>query len=510
REVFQRQSVGGLAVVARDVGVVGVVGDGEGVGVLPLTPVMFGFGGVGGPGFEGFCQSVVVRVPGGVGLGVVRGVVQAVLDRHDVWRSRLVGVGEGWGLDVGGVGVVRAVDCVRRVDAWGVSDADLGVLVGSVGREVAGELDPVGGVMVRFVWFDRGGVVPGRLLVVAHHLVVDGVSWRVVVSDLGVAWGALSEGRVVVLPGVGTSFRRWARLLVEEASGVGRVGELGLWSGVLSGPDVVVGSRRLDAGRDVVGSAVSLSWVLPAGVSSGLLSRVSSVFFCGVDEVLLAGLAVAFGRWSGFGGGAGAGSLLVDVEGHGREEFVAGVDLSRTVGWFTGVYPVRLNTGTDAGVGGVLKGVKESVRGVPDGGVGFGLLRYLNVETGRVLAGLPSASVAFNYLGRFPAGRDEDWAPAVEAGVLGGGADERMPLTHALAVNAVTRDLPEGPEVSFTLTWAGEVLTGSQVQELGDVWVAALAELVEEAERPGAGGRTPSDLPLVTLTQTEIDQIAQL
>ncbi|MFI2215239.1 condensation domain-containing protein, partial [Streptomyces sp. NPDC020141] len=417
-----------------------------------------------------------------------------------------------------------------------------------------GELDPVGGVMVRGVWFDRGGVVPGRLLLVAHHLVVDGVSWRVVVGDLGVAWEALSAGRDVVLGGVGTSFRGWARLLEEEAVSPRRVGELGMWEEVLRGPDGVSGAggvdgpegaggvggpegagdgaaggvdglggvggpggsvdrvgsggllgvRGLDAGRDVVGSAVSLSWVLSGEVSEGLLSRVPSVFFCGVDEVLLAGFAVAFGGWRrarGLGG-----SLLVDVEGHGRDEVVAGVDVSRTVGWFTCVRPVRVEAGVGVSVGEVLRGVKECVRGVPDGGVGFGLLRYVNGVTGGVLEGLGVPEVAFNYLGRFPVGRDVDWGLAVESGVVSGGGGVGMPLSHVLSVNAVTRDLPGGSEVSFSLTWAGGVLDEVGVRELGDAWVEALGALVVEAGLPGAGGRTPSDLPLVSLSQAEIDQ----
>ncbi|MEW2813284.1 condensation domain-containing protein, partial [Streptomyces massasporeus] len=198
------------------------------------------------------------------------------------------------------------------------------------------------------------------------------------------------------------------------------------------------------------------------------------------------------------------------LEGHGRHEITPGMDLSRTVGWFTSIHPARLDAGAKGGsMGAALKAVKEQLRAVPDTGIGHGMLRHLNPHTAQRLKKLPRPQIAFNYLGRFPARQDADWAVAVDADVLTAGADDRLPLTHALSVNAVTEDHPDGPQLTITCTWAGELLPERDVRDLGDAWIAALTALAEHAHAPGAGGRTPSDLPLVSVTQQEIDRFEE-
>ncbi|WP_143665741.1 condensation domain-containing protein, partial [Streptomyces sp. st115] len=191
-----------------------------------------------------------------------------------------------------------------------------------------GRLDPVSGVMVQVVWFDAGVGRAGRLLWVVHHLAVDGVSWRVLLPDLEAAWRQVAAGGPVALEPVGTSYRAWAGMLPELAAD--RAGELALWQGVLAEPDGLLGSRALDPVVDVAGTAGSVTVEVPAEVSQGLLSWVPGVWGAGVEEVLLAALGVAVSQWRG-----GGGHVLVDLEGHGREQLVDGWDLSRTVGWFT-------------------------------------------------------------------------------------------------------------------------------------------------------------------------------
>ena len=209
---------------------------------------------------------------------------------------------------------------------------------------------------------------PGRLLLTIHHLAVDGVSWRILVPDLAAAWQAISSGQAVALAGRGTSFRRWAEHLAAQAQDGRVVDELSFWSGELGKPSLLLARDGLDAVRDVAGTAGHLTLTLPTEVTQALLTRVAAAFHGGIDDVLLTGLAVAVADWcrrQGAGSGAGQ-AVLLDLEGHGREELlgrdellqVSGdegpgdIDLTRTVGWFTSLYPVRLDPGPlDLGAG---------------------------------------------------------------------------------------------------------------------------------------------------------------
>ncbi|WP_461112433.1 condensation domain-containing protein, partial [Streptomyces chlorus] len=256
---------------------------------------------------------------------------------------------------------------------------------------------------------------------------VDGVSWRVLLPDLAEAvTGAGSGG---VLAPVGTSVRRWSSEVARQALSSGRAAELPWWQSVLA-QRTAVADGELDPARDMHGSAGSYAIALSPEVSRVVLAETAGLFNAGLDDVLLAGLALALSRWASRSGD-GDGWVL-DLEGHGRdEELLPGADLSRTVGWFTSMYPVRVDAGPAvwnevvAGgpvVGAAIKRVKEQLRATPDRGAGYGMLRYLNPETAATLRGCPAPQIGFNYLGRFTAVAGEesggDWG-VLAAGVAG-------------------------------------------------------------------------------------------
>ena len=212
---------------------------------------------------------------------------------------------------------VAAEDLVRRVD---VSDGGLEHTRAAVTAELAraqGRLDPGAGVMVQVVWLDAGSRRPGRLLVVVHHLAVDGVSWRVLLPDLRSAWDAVLAGQVVALPPRGTSFRRWAALLQAEALSPARVQELPTWQGVLDG----AGSTSVGGPRESRTSPLGRSQRTTVGLSpectAALLGPVPVVFHAGVQDVLLAAFAIAMTQWRGSDSRPGQ-PVVLDVEGHGR------------------------------------------------------------------------------------------------------------------------------------------------------------------------------------------------
>ncbi|MEU5692039.1 amino acid adenylation domain-containing protein [Actinosynnema sp. NPDC020468] len=474
RDVFTHRTPAKLAEVAAVQEAVAPAADG--VGAVELTPIMRSFAERGPLGDR---HRMSLRLKGPEPLDEARLLValQAVLDRHDALRARLDR--DGPALEFRPVGSVRAADVLRAAE----STVDE--------RAVADRLVPADGTVVQVVWF------PGtaELLVVVHHLVVDGVSWRVFVEDLATAY------RGEALAPVPTSFRAWASGL--RARAADRVAELPTWRSVLAGPDPVFDQPGERTWADVRTVTVRLD----PETTGAVLTTVPALFFAGVDDVLLTALALAVGSWN-----PAARSFPVLLEGHGRQEAaVPGADLSRTIGWFTSQHPVRLDTtgvdlaealagGPAAGV--LVKRVKEHLRSLPDHGIGFGVLRHLH-GAGELAS--PAPRLGFNYLGRFDAAGDQGWT--VPADGLSAAYDPTMPLFAGLVANAVTEDTPDGPSLVAHWMYAEGAFDAAGVADLADLWCAALRALVKHASGGGTGGRTPSDVALISLNQGQLDAL---
>ncbi|MBT2505639.1 amino acid adenylation domain-containing protein, partial [Streptomyces sp. ISL-98] len=508
RQVFEHRSPAGLARVAGTVVAELAEPRTASTGPVPLTPAMLELAGrAGSVALTGtLSQSMLIEVPAGLDLGRLIAAVRTLLDRHALLRSRLE-FAEGTGrlvIPEQGTGLT-AEDCVVRADTDDVT---------TEAERAVRYLDPLAGVMARVVWFDAGRDAPGRLLLVAHHLVVDVVSWRTLVPDLAAAYSAPDTGE---LP-VGTSFQRWAAALAEQAVSAGRMAELPGWTRLLEGSGAPIADRALDPAVDTEGGGMRrVELRLPVSVTSELLTRVPAAFHAGMDDVLLAGLVAAVEEWRAARGRTVSGGLLVDVEGHGRVPLSEDMDLTHTVGWFTSSYPVRLDAadadhaqvragGPEAGR--LLKLVKERVRAIPGDGLGYGMLRYLNPETGPAFEGLPSAQIGFNYLGRFTPADDTtegSWRPVGGLG-LAGRPDPRMAASHELEAGGLVADLPDGPELTVSLVCPVGLFEEEALRELTSGWVAMLTGLAAHASEPESGGHTPSDFPLVVLGQDDVEE----
>ena len=512
RDVFVEQTVARLARVTR-------VGDGvggavdEGIGPVLATPIMRWLEVLAktsesaGGAVQQFNQTVLVQAPAGATEADVVQMLQAVLDRHAMLRLRVdPGVGDAgaWSLTVPEAGSVNAGDCLRSV----------GDLSDEVLREAWSRLNPAAGVMLSALWVEP----TGQLLVTVHHMAVDAVSWWILLEDLNIAWEQHRGGQPVALPTTGTSFARWASLLGEHARRPEVVSQAGAWQEVvaaLGGPAALPAVRP---GVDTYASAGRLSVELDAATTLALLAEVPAAFHAAVHDILL----IAFGlAWAEFVGLVGTGAPIgIDVEGHGRdEELAAGVDLSRTVGWFTTKYPVVLAFGGlswarviagQAALGKAVKNAKEQLRALPEP-LTYGLLRYLNAE---VDLDASDPSIAFNYLGRLggtPAGRasGDGWRLGTDGvSVHGAGAAVPMPLAHTVELNAVTVDTDTGPHLQANWTWAPSALDEAHISRLSGLWFEALAGICAHV-RGGGGGLTPSDIAPARLSQQQIDELAR-
>ncbi|MFB7738713.1 amino acid adenylation domain-containing protein [Streptomyces sp. NPDC056112] len=515
-DVFVHRTVEGLASVAADVPDLVVESPGAGTGGVPLPPAVHALRERGGP-VQAYHQSLLLDAPADLDFDQLRELVGMLTDRHDALRL-LLGRHEGgedgarWSLQVRPPGTVDAAGRVTRVAVAGLDADGLAAVVRDHTGPAAGRLDPETGDVARFVWFDAGPGRQGRLLVVLHRLVVDAVSWRVLRTDLTACRRVLTgEGQDAPRP-AGTSYRRWAQQLVATAQDPERERELDWWRTTLGTAEPRLTDRPSAPGPDEPGATGTLHRTLPARRTGPLLDRVPAAFHCDVDDVLLTALALTVPQWRRrhLRDHLGGTSVLVDLERDGREPFAEGQDLSRTLGRFTTAHPVRLDAGAvdrseltagGAAVGNAVKAVKEQLRAVPDGGVGYGMLRYLNPRTAPVLTGLPRPGIRFTHLGRLDDGAPSEWP-------VSAGPTEQPPTPeagHALELTTSVLDGPEGPCLTVTCSWPGELFGEAAVRELVDDWFRALEAIATRSEASGAGGHTPSDLSLTGLDQGDID-----
>ncbi|WP_433856832.1 amino acid adenylation domain-containing protein [Streptomyces kronopolitis] len=518
RDIFRHKTPAALAAAAgTTTGAAEVVGADDGIGELEIMPIAHQLredgGAVAGP-VGSFAQYVVVRVPDHVDTARLTRALHGVVDRHDALRMQLDVPVEGlWTLKVRPQGTVDLTGAVHETEV--PADADEDEVVLAQAALAQRRLAPTTGDLLQAVLLHAGPGRPRRLLLMVHHLAVDGVSWRVLLPDLAAAWSAVEAGRTPALPAVGTSYRSWSRLLAEDARTAARTAELPVWTAQARGPEPLFGARGLDAARDTYATAHRLRLVLPAEQTTALLTEVATAFHAEINDVLLTALALAMADWHRRTTAADSpADTLIELEGHGREQVVDHTDLSRTVGWFTSAFPVRLAPGDldwdeiwaggDA-VGATFKRIKEQLRAIPDHGIGYGLLRYLNPQTSALLARHPRPQIGFNYMGRFGASGTADWSLAGGGAAIGTAAAPDMPLPHVLEVTPVTEDRPDGPHLVADWLWAAEILPDRDARDIARTWFRALELLVAHAARPGAGGRVPSDLPLVSLSQKELD-----
>ncbi|MFJ3722971.1 amino acid adenylation domain-containing protein [Streptomyces sp. NPDC090045] len=494
RQIFTHSVIGALAAVASREGAAAVDHGDVATGSVAGSPVVRWLGET-TDAIDGFVQSVVLNTPADLTAGALDEILAAVVARHDMLRARLVR-GDRWSFDI--------PEADGTAPGWQEED-DL-PLDACVALATAG-LDPDNGVMLRAVWRRAAR----QLVVVVHHVVIDGVSWRILREDLATAWQRFADGTPLELPPVGTSFRRWTQLLERAAFDEDRAH----YRRPLPGADAPVG-RRAPAAADTVERERATTVSVGPEVTAALLGEVPARFHAGVNGVLLTALAVTLARWRR-DLGQDQTFAHIELEGHGREGHLLAAaagfepELSRTVGWFTTLFPVTVDPGAAADLTApaylatALKAVKEDLARVPGNGLSYGVLRYLGGGTG---SDAPAPQVLFNYLGRFEAGASGDWELSGSTDQLGERRDPRMRLPRALEFNAIAEPAPTAGayELTTTLSWPQGMFTDEDIETIGGYFREALAGLAGLAALD-QGGHSPSDFGLVALTQADVDDL---
>ncbi|MEU4892907.1 non-ribosomal peptide synthase/polyketide synthase [Streptomyces sp. NPDC044780] len=493
RHLFVHQTVADLAAATSAAPAAAAAHEqGPVVGEVPLTPIQHWLFERLPEAPEHFTQSVTAELTAPVDEGALRTALATVLTHHDALRLRFERTGDG---------AVRQYNAPPdtgepALDVHDLSSVEPGrrdaVLRETAGRVRAG-FDLALGPLLRAVLFIRGEGNRPVLLLTAHHLVVDAVSWRIVLEDLDTAYRHLVAGRAAGPGPKTTSFRTWARHLSDHTAAGGFDAERDHWAACHVPTDLPTDGE----GPNTAAFEEEVTVSLGAEETRALLREVPGAYLTRVNDVLLCALGRVLARWTG------RDRVAVTLEGHGREEIAEGVDLSRTVGWFTTMFPVVLEAPADGELERTLKAVKERLRAVPGNGLGYGALRHLS---GAAPAGLPAEpEISFNYLGQ------QDWEPPAPGGLLHaltggleGDMSPRAPRPHLLDV--VGRVTDRRLELSWS--YSRSLHRRATVRRLAEEMVAELRAIVALCTRPGAGGRTPSDFPLAALDQETVDRLA--
>jgi len=457
-------------------------------GPAPLTPIQHWFFATHGP-LNHFTMSMLLDLADDVDEAALRAAADAVVAHHEALWTRFTRIDGQWRQEVLPAPPTGVLE-VRDLSALG--DAGQRAAIEAAATAVRAELDLTGGRLVGAVLFVLGAGRPPLLFLAVHHLVVDGVSLRLLLGDLEAAYQRAAAGLPPRFEPVDTPFTQWAHLLHDHVRAGGLADDLPHWTDL---------SRRFHAdlpvdrpGRGTAGSTREITATLGREETDALLHRVPDAYRTQVNDVLLSALGRTLARWTG------RDSVLVAMEGHGREDLLDGVDLSRTVGWFTTQFPVALDL--PAGDWGeVLKAVKEQLRAVPHRGLSYEALRYLTDQESPLAAPLPQ--ICFNYHGQ--------WDSASPAGGLyrgrrdGAGRDLASDEANTYLLDVA--GLVDDGQLTLTWMYSDQVHDEPTVRRLADGMLAALREIVEHCAAPGAGGRTPSDFPLAALDQSTVDRI---
>ncbi|MFE3502639.1 amino acid adenylation domain-containing protein [Kitasatospora sp. NPDC059160] len=507
RMIFQYETVAEIAAHQHQAGAVDAE-QGRVAGDVPLTPVQHWLFDQRPVRPDHFNQSVLLDVAG-LAPELLRPALAAVVDHHDALRLRFPRDGAGparHGLPA------DPEQLLSDVDLSAVPDAELTDRLQRSADALQRGLDIADGPLARGALFDLGGARGRLLLVVVHHLVVDGVSWRILLEDLGTAYAALAAGREVLLPAKTTSFRAWSRRLTEYALSPAATDELAYWTAAPppvplprdrtaradDADDADDADGRTDDDGNTVAAEESVTLRLTEESTEALLRQVPRALGTQINDVLLTALTEAVAGWTG------RDTVHVDLEGHGREDLFPEVDLSRTVGWFTSVFPVALHREPGAGPARQAGAVRDQLARVPRRGVGYGILRHLGTPGAREALGRPAPEISFNYLGQFDRELPGLGGYADPDLLRAGELDPSMRRGHLLRVTGSVLD----GRLRIDIGYAPAVHHRETAQGLVDAMERTLTALVAAASE-GAGPAAPTvhDFPLADLEASDLAAI---
>jgi amino acid adenylation domain-containing protein/non-ribosomal peptide synthase protein (TIGR01720 family) len=463
---------------------------------IPLTPIQHWFFEQNPVNPHLYSQAMLIDIPFHLDPGFVEQSIEQLLLRHDALRLRFA-------RDDAGIWkqTIAAPDEMAPFsfhELSGLAFADQLSVIRSVSSEIQTKLNLQDGPLIYMALFELGESMGSRLLIVVHHLAVDIMSWGILLEDFQIAYEQLRRGEAIDLPAKTTSFKQWAHQLVRFARSEELLKERSYWLAETRkhAPQMPLDN---DEGANTEESASTFSVSLSEEETQSLFQDTARAYRSQVSDVLLTALVLAFREWSG------EESLLVDLEGHGREEITDESDVRRTVGWFTTIFPIKLDISGTAGPIEALRKVKEQVRGVPRGGIGYGILKYLTKDQmlAAELRSQPQAAISFNCLVQngAPSSSREGIKPARESlARMTTGLRER-PCALMITGQVVERQLGINWEYSLNLH------KPSTIERLAEWSIEAVRKIIRQSRLGDTGLYMPADFPQASVGQEDLDEL---
>ena len=493
KQLFSHQTIAQLATVTEKAPVTQIMQDLVS-GQVPLTPIQQWFFEQNLPELHHFNQSVFLEVPAHLQPDLLKPAIAKLLYHHDALRLRFVHKQGQWqqyhsddwesfGFEV--------------MDLSPMSSGEQLTTMAEISEAQQRSLNLEKGPLISVVFFQLGDA--GRLLIIIHHLVVDGVSWRIFLEDLLTSYHQLETGKPLELPLKTSSFKHWAEEIQNYAQNPEHKSYLDYWlkQDFPSIPHLPL-DYQTDIKSNTVAHARTVSFTLGEEQTRLLLQDVPQAYNTQINDVLLTALVQAFARWTGFC------DLVIDIEGHGRENVINSLSLSRTIGWFTSIFPVILTLKNIDHPGECLKSVKEQLRQIPNRGVDYGIGYYLNPDLTiqSRLRSYPKPEISFNYLGQFtrPQIGSVDWKFSKEAsGSIHSPLGQRC---HLIAINGLVVD----GKLEMEWQYSENFHQKTTIENLANAYQESLEILINHC-LSGDGGYTPSDFPDADLNQAELDEL---
>ncbi len=492
-QIFQNQTLQKLAMVAKEVDIV-VAEQGLVEGTAPLTPIQQYF-------FENnfknpnhWNQSIFLKVNDSLNEEKLKEAVRILLNHHDELRATFEYNKDKWQQNIKEPPEEIPFEVV---DLTATNSDSVKQMVEEYNKKYQASLDIETGPVIKVIFYKISDI-ESRILFIVHHLVIDGISWRILIEDMITAYNLLLINKKVTLPSKSTSFKTWAEFINEFVSSEKILNEKDYW---VKQADKKIDriEKDFDEKDNLEKSLFNQSTILSKEETNYLLKDIHEKYNTQINDILLTGLLLAYNKWKG------KRQLLLHLEGHGREQLSQEYDVSRTIGWFTALFPVYLNMKDAVELSEIIKSVKEDLRKIPNKGIGFGMLRYLlNDEALKNKFKIfDEAQITFNYLGQFDQSVPEN-SPFVMA-AESKGADRGLENKRTSLID-VTAVVSQG-EMSVSISANKNQFQPESIIEFLTLYKKSLQEIINHCKGNDNVEYTSSDFDLIDLEDDQLNSV---